>query len=112
MKWQALCFLNHGILAASFLLIIRRRSMTVSAPRWDLTNVYPSLESAEFKNAIKKYKSILAETEEFFKKAGKADAKTEPKQLCKLLGQSVDRFDTLTERSNTLAPFIYSFVTT
>jgi len=86
--------------------------MTVSAPRWDLTNVYPSLESAEFKNAIKKYKSMLDETEVFFKKAGKADAKTEPKKLGKLLGESVDRFNTLTELSNTIAPFIYSFVTT
>ena len=37
--------------------------MTVSASRWDLTNVYPSLESKEFKNAIKKYKKLLDELE-------------------------------------------------
>ena len=31
--------------------------MTVSASRWDLTNVYPSLDSKQFKAATKKYKS-------------------------------------------------------
>ncbi len=86
--------------------------MTVSAPRWDMTNVYPSLESKEFKSAIKKYKSMLDEMEVFFKKASKADAKTEPKKLGKLLGESVDRFNALFELSNTINPYIYSFVTT
>src|SRR3972149_3318294 len=86
--------------------------MTVSAPRWDMTNVYPSLQSKEFKNAIKKYKSMLDEMEVFFKKASKADAKTDPKKLGKLLGESVDRFNALYGLSNTIGPFIYSYVTT
>jgi pepF/M3 family oligoendopeptidase len=86
--------------------------MTVSATRWDMTNVYPSLESKEFKIAIKKYKSALDEMEVFFKKASKADSKTEPKKLGKLLGESVDRFNALFELSNTINPYIYSFVTT
>ena len=37
--------------------------MPTPAPRWDLTNVYPSLESKEFKHAIKQYKSELDEME-------------------------------------------------
>ncbi|MBI5945025.1 MAG: M3 family oligoendopeptidase [Chloroflexi bacterium] len=86
--------------------------MTLSAPRWDMTNVYPSLESKEFKSAIKKYKSLLDEMEIFFKKASKADSKTEPKKLGKLLGESVDRFNTLFELSNTLGSYIYAYVTT
>jgi len=86
--------------------------MTLSAPRWNMTNVYPSLESKEFKSAIKKYKSMLDEMEVFFKKASKADSKTEPKKLGKLLGESVDRFNALFELSNTIDPFINSFVTT
>ncbi len=86
--------------------------MTISASRWDMTNVYPSLESKEFKTAIKKYKSLLDEMEAFFKKAGKADARTEPKKLGKLLGESVDRFNALFELSNTIKPYIDSFVTT
>src|SRR5215204_434296 len=87
--------------------------MTISAPRWDLTNVYPSLESKEFKGAIKKYKKLLDELEALFgKKLSKANSKTDPKKLGNLLGESVDRFNELFELSGTINPFIYSFVTT
>ena len=86
--------------------------MTVSAPRWDLTNVYPSLDSKQFKNAVKKYKSALDELEVFFKKAAKADSKTDPKKLGKLLGESVDRFNALFYLSGTIGPYIYSFIST
>ncbi len=86
--------------------------MTVSAPRWDMTNVYPSLDSKQFKTAVKKYKAELDELETFFKKAAKADSKTDPKKLGKLLGESVERFNALFELSGTINPYIYSFVTT
>ena len=87
--------------------------MTVSAPRWDLTNVYPALDSKEFKNAIKKYKKQLDELETFFgKSVSKANSKTDSKKLGKLLGEAVDRFNALFELSGTIVPYIYSFVTT
>ncbi len=86
--------------------------MTVSVPRWDMTNVYPSLDSKQFKSAVKKYKSSLDELEAFFKKAVKADSKTDPKKLGKLLGESVDRFNALFELAGTISPYIYSFVST
>jgi pepF/M3 family oligoendopeptidase len=86
--------------------------MTVSAPRWDLTNVYPSLDSRQFKNAVKKYESTLDELEAFLRKAGKAGSSTEPKKLGKLLGESVERFNALYELSGTINPYIHSFVTT
>jgi pepF/M3 family oligoendopeptidase len=87
--------------------------MTISAPRWDLTNIYPSLESREFKNAIKKYKKLLDELDAFLAKSvSKANAKTDPKKVGKLLGESVERFNALLELSGTISPFIYSFVTT
>jgi pepF/M3 family oligoendopeptidase len=82
-------------------------------PRWDLTNVYPSLESKQFKSALKKLTALLDELETFLaKKVSKADAKTEPKKLGKLLGESVDRLNALYELSGTLGSYIYSFVTT
>lgn len=86
--------------------------MTVSATRWDLTNVYPALDSKQFKNAFKQYKSMLDELDAFFKKAAKADAKTDSKKLGKLLGEAVDRFNALFELSGTMGSYIYSFVTT
>src|SRR5258706_12972257 len=87
--------------------------MTISATRWDLTNVYPSLESKEFKNAVKKYKKQLDELDVFFTKSViKANSKTDSKKLGKLLGGSVDRFNKLFELSGTIEPFIYSFIST
>lgn len=86
--------------------------MTVSAPRWDMTNVYPALDSKQFKNAVKKYKSSLDELETFLKKAAKADSKTDPKRLGKLLGEAVERINALGELAGTIEPYIYSFVAT
>ena len=87
--------------------------MTISASRWDLTNVYPSLESKEFKNAVKKYKKLLDELEALFdKKLSKANSKTDSKKVGKLLGESVDRFNAILELSGTIRSFIYSFVST
>jgi len=86
--------------------------MTVSASRWDLTNVYPSLDSKQFKAATKKYKSLLDELDGFLKKAEKANSKTEPKKLGKLLGEAVDRFNELFELSGTMSSYLYSFITT
>ncbi|MCI0551648.1 MAG: hypothetical protein L0287_11890, partial [Anaerolineae bacterium] len=87
--------------------------MTISAPRWDMTNVYPSLESKEFKNAMKAYKNLLGKFEKFYKsKLSKASAKTKSKQLGALLGKAVDQFNAIYELSGTINAFIYSFVTT
>ena len=86
--------------------------MTATAPRWDMTNVYPSLDSRQYKNAIKKYKSALDELEPFLKRASKANSKTDPKRLGKLLGEAVDRFNALFELTGTINPYINSFVST
>ena len=87
--------------------------MTISAPRWDLTNVYPSLESKEFQSAIKKYKKLLNELETFVaEKVTRTNAKTDAKKLGKLLGESVDRFNQIETLAGTLGAYISSFVTT
>lgn len=87
--------------------------MTISAPRWDLTNVYPSLESKEFKNAVKEYKNLLGKFEKFYKsKISKADKKTSAKELGVLLGKSVEQFNAILELSGTLSAYIYSSVST
>ena len=87
--------------------------MTVISARWDLTNVYPSLESKEFQNAIKDYKGLLNKLEKFYKsKISKASAKTSSKELGTLLGRSVDQFNAIAELSGTIEAYIYSFVST
>ena len=89
--------------------------MTITSACWDLTNVYPSLESKEFQNAIQDYKGLLDKLEKFYKsKISKASAniKTSSKELGDLLGKSVDQFNAIAELSGTLEAYIYSFVST
>jgi len=87
--------------------------MTISVPRWDLTNVYPSLESKEFQNAIKRYKKQLSELEAFIdKKVIKTNAKTDSKKLGKLLGEATDRFNEIYTLGGTIYPYLYSFIAT
>jgi len=87
--------------------------MTVSAPRWDLSNVYPSLESREFKAAVNDYKRQVAALEKFFKsKLSKADAKSKAKQLAPLVGKTIDQINKIQTLSATIVPFIHSYVTT
>jgi hypothetical protein len=40
--------------------------MSIPAPRWDLTNVYPSLESKEFQSAVDKFKTQVSDLSDYF----------------------------------------------
>ncbi|MFL7870919.1 MAG: M3 family oligoendopeptidase [Anaerolineales bacterium] len=87
--------------------------MPIPAPRWDLTNVYPSLESAEFKGAFDSFKTKVADLGDYFVEVvNKADEKTPPDQLGPIIGEVVDRFNDVFTLSGTLEPYIYSFVST
>ena len=87
--------------------------MTISAPRWDMSNIYPSLESKEFQAAIEDYKKQVAALEKFFKnKLSKTDVKSKAKELAPLVGQAIDRINKIQTLSATIVPFIYAFVTT
>ncbi|MGZ9223408.1 MAG: M3 family oligoendopeptidase, partial [Anaerolineales bacterium] len=87
--------------------------MTISAPRWDLSNVYPSLESREFNAAIDDYKKQVAALQKFFKnKLSKMDAKSKAKELAPLVGKAIDQINKIQTLSTTLYYYIYSFVTT
>jgi pepF/M3 family oligoendopeptidase len=87
--------------------------MPVPAPRWDLTNVYPSLESAEFKNAVSDYKKQVADLGDYFVEVvNKADAAKPVETLAPILGEVVDRMNSIQTLSATIEPYIYSFVST
>ena len=87
--------------------------MTVPAPRWDLSNVYPSLDSKEFKAAVEDYKQQVAALQKFYKnRLSKANAKTKAKDLAPLIGKAIDQINNIENLANTLSPYIYSFVTT
>lgn len=87
--------------------------MTVSAPRWDLSNVYPSLESSEFKEAVRSYKKQVADLEDYFVEVvDKTSDKTPIKTLAPIVGEVVDRMNAILTLSATIDPFIHSYVTT
>ena len=61
-------------------------------PRWDLTNVYPSLDSKEFEASVKKVKKQIGDLEKFFdKNIDKTTAKTPVKKLAGLAGEAIDK---------------------
>ncbi len=81
-------------------------------PRWDLTNVYPSLESKEFSAAMAKYKKQIASFEKFFDKELAPGAKKSVTELAPLVGKAIDQVNEIFTLAGTLAPYIQSFVTT
>jgi pepF/M3 family oligoendopeptidase len=82
-------------------------------PRWDLSNVYPSLESKEYEADFALMKSQIEGLEAFFKeKVSKTDARTPVKKLAGLAGEAIERFNALQELAGTLRAYIQSFVTT
>jgi len=87
--------------------------MTVSAPHWDMSNVYPSLESKEFQSAVQSYKTQVAALEKFFNtKLSKAGGKAKAKSLAPLVGEAIDRINKIQTLSATIVPFIYAYVST
>ena len=87
--------------------------MSIPAPRWDLTNIYPSLESKEFKEAFTSLKNKVADMGDYFVEVvSKTDPNTPPAQLGPIIGEVVDRFNDTYALTSTIEPYIYSFVST
>jgi pepF/M3 family oligoendopeptidase len=85
----------------------------MTAPRWDLSNVYPGLESDEYQAAIKDLKEKTDKQEAFFNQNVallKEDAPL-PK-LAEAMGQLIKGFNTIFDLSGTLRSYLYSFITT
>ncbi len=82
-------------------------------PHWDLSNVYPSLESKEFEAAIVTVKSRIENLEKMFaEKTSKMDAGTPVETLAPVVGESIEKFNALYELSGTLRAYIMSFSST
>ncbi len=87
--------------------------MTLSAPHWDVTNVYPSLESKEFQSAFDNLKTQLADLEDYFVEVvDKADAKKPAKALGAIIGETVEKFNSVYTLTATLSPYISCHVNT
>ncbi|RPI86092.1 MAG: M3 family oligoendopeptidase [Chloroflexi bacterium] len=82
-------------------------------PRWDLSNVYPGLETPELTAAFEQHKSQITELETFAKDSlSSTSAETPVEELGRLIGEAVDRFNAAYELGGTIRAYIYSFVST
>lgn len=85
----------------------------MNASRWDLSNVFPGLESQEFAAATTALHSQIADLSAFVKdKLAQADRTSQPQTLGRLLGEAIDRFNTLATLADTLQSYVFSFVAT
>jgi pepF/M3 family oligoendopeptidase len=96
--------------------IIRKKqetTMAVPPPRWDVSIIYPSLESAEFTQALKDLRKLISELESFFDTSlDETGGDTAPEKLGPVLGETVDRLNEVYNLSGTLEAYIYAFVST
>ncbi len=82
-------------------------------PHWDLSNVYPSLESKEFETAIDALTYRVEGLEQLLsERTARLNAKTPIKELSAAVGEVIDGFNDVYEISGTLRAYIHSFVTT
>ncbi|MEN8242372.1 MAG: hypothetical protein ABFS17_10655, partial [Chloroflexota bacterium] len=85
-------------------------------PQWDLTNVYPSLESEEFKQDNLKIISLTDELQKYMED-NQIDPEISPsdrsdEQLAEVIAGFIDRLNVALTLSVTLETFIYSFLST
>jgi len=87
--------------------------MAITAPRWDLTTIFPALESKEFQSALESFKAELRDLEEYFRETvEKTDVNSPPDRLGPVIGEIVDRLNSLYTLSGTMEAYIYGFVST
>ncbi len=82
-------------------------------PHWDMSTVYPSLDSGEFKAAVASYKKQIASLEKFFdKQVEPLGPKTSAKDLAPVVGDAINRINRILILSGTIGPYISAFVST
>ena len=87
--------------------------MTLSQlPHWDLTNVFPSLESEEFRAAFASLKDYLSISHQRVSALEALDAGTSPVVLAERLNLVLESWNHLQVIGGTISSFIHSFVST
>jgi oligoendopeptidase F len=87
--------------------------MTTKAPRWDLSNIFPGLESTEFKTAVNDLRVKIEDLEAFFNQTTALMGINTPlPKLAQALGQLVEDFNAIYELSITLSAYLHSFIST
>lgn len=81
-------------------------------PHWDMTSVYPGIESDEFKKDVAGMKSKLDDFDKFLSDHGIARSGPVPddsKELAEILGGCLNRINDIVRLSTTLEYYVYGF---
>lgn len=85
-------------------------------PRWDMTNIYSSLEGTDYRDEFTRYEKLLSELERLFDTLGVrrlASASTTPTDtLARSLEEVISRVNALARVAGTLDSFTYGALTT
>jgi pepF/M3 family oligoendopeptidase len=82
-------------------------------PRWNLSNVYPGLDSKAFKRDFEMLGGLIDELDAYLTENCKElDAGSSPEQIATTLAELVDKFNVVILLADTLEAYIYSFITT
>ena len=88
---------------------------TEAPPHWDLSNVYPGLESEEFAQGVRRLTAGLDGMDAYLQEHGitrGGPVPAEPAALAGLLAGTIDRMNALLSLSGTLGAYVQSFFTT
>jgi len=82
-------------------------------PRWDVSNIYPSLKSIEFDAAFQDTTAQIDYLTNFFiDQLESSNTETAQTKLANITAESLERLNTLLERSGTVRAYIMAFETT
>ncbi len=83
--------------------------------RWDLSNIYSSLEGNDYRAAVSDLEQQLANLATYFDKQGVRRLAEPPQassQLAAMVNEAIDRVNRLVKQAGTLESFVYAYVTT
>ena len=82
-------------------------------PRWDLTNVYPSLDSKEFSDARVEFVGLLDDLDKYIEEnnvdPNNKPAETDTVKLAEIINGFIDRINEAFKLGSTIQAYIYSF---
>jgi pepF/M3 family oligoendopeptidase len=84
-------------------------------PHWDLSNVYPGLESEAFRQDVRRARELLGEMDGYLMahQIGRGAAyRGEPAALAEVVAGYLDRMNEILRRVDTLRAYVQAFVTT
>lgn len=86
---------------------------TSTLPRWNVSNIYPGLDSDEFKAALAELDRQIAAMEAFYKaEVAPANAGTDPKKLNTLVNQVISSANQVSDLAGTIASYLHAFIST